>query len=642
MPSDNTENNRLLVAISHKTQSINLLIKAKQLSEQMNAPLQAVHIETLRNTTETDKQQLQRNIETANNLGIPTRIITDFDIVKGIIRFAIQEGITHIIVGKQKQNVLNLILRQHSFASKLNQLSEGIHIYWLSTSAKKDYEIRPGASKTAFSSDWTDYVITTICVLISIFGLYVYKDSLGYRAVSYLLLLEVSAMAFKFGTGPVLVASALSALFWNFLFLPPQFTLHIENTEDVLMFVLFFTIALLNGVLTSQIRNREFKIRKREEITQILYNFSKQIADISNAENLKKATSDVFTKLFKCESILFFNDDISTLLTETMPSTERKLALWCYENSKVCGKFSDHFQESDYTYFPLSGLQTKTGVIGLKLTKQLKFEEKQHLDAVMVQISGKLERAIVSKIAQKAELLDASDRLYKTLFNSISHEFRIPVTTIMGASDTLMTENYPDEIKFQLFNEINIASIRLNNLIENLLNMSRLESGSISVRPDWYDVHDLINKVKEGIRQELDEFNFIIEIPDNFPLIRVDFGLIEQVLHNLLLNATQYSENGSTINLSFKIEDMSVLQIKVADNGPGIPEKDCNVVFEKFYRAHSMRTGGTGLGLSIAKGFAEAHKGEISAYNLPQGGACFVVKIPTEISDIEQLSNKIS
>jgi two-component system sensor histidine kinase KdpD len=239
-------------------------------------------------------------------------------------------------------------------------------------------------------------------------------------------------------------------------------------------------------------------------------------------------------------------------------------------------------------------------------------------------------------MAKQAFLLNESDKLYKTLFNSISHELRIPVATIMGASDTLMIETYPEETQRKLYSEINTASVRLNRLIDNLLNMSRLESGRITPRLDWCDVHDLVNKVADTLKQELQPFNLSVVIPDDMPLVQIDFGLMEQVLHNLVLNATQNAQLNTNIRIKLFF-DHGFLTIQVMDRGVGFPPSELSSAFNKFYRGKDAISGGTGLGLSIVKGFVEAHGGTVTAKNRENGGAIFTIKIPAKFSEIDQI-----
>jgi two-component system sensor histidine kinase KdpD len=237
-------------------------------------------------------------------------------------------------------------------------------------------------------------------------------------------------------------------------------------------------------------------------------------------------------------------------------------------------------------------------------------------------------------MAKQAYLLNESDKLYKTLFNSISHELRIPVATIMGASDSLITTQHSEEIRKELSTEIFKASKRLNRLIENLLNMSRLESGRITPRLDWCDIHDLFNKVSESLHDELKPFNLHVVIPEDMPFVKIDFGLMEQVMYNLIYNSTQYASNSTNIRVK-AFYDNGIMTLQVMDRGPGFPTKEISLIFNKFYRLEGSKAGGTGLGLSIAKGFTEAHKGTITVENRQNGGAKFTIRIPTEIPQVE-------
>jgi two-component system sensor histidine kinase KdpD len=200
----------------------------------------------------------------------------------------------------------------------------------------------------------------------------------------------------------------------------------------------------------------------------------------------------------------------------------------------------------------------------------------------------------------------------------------------MGASDSLLTTQHPEAIRNELSNEILKASKRLNRLIENLINMSRLESGRLTLRLDWCDIHDLINKVTDSLQEELKPFSLHVVIDDDIPLVKIDFGLMEQVLYNLIHNATQYAFISTNIRVK-AFYDKGILTLQVMDRGPGFPAKDLPLIFNKFYRIEGSKAGGTGLGLSIARGFTEAHKGSITAENRENGGAKFTVTIPSEI-----------
>jgi len=206
----------------------------------------------------------------------------------------------------------------------------------------------------------------------------------------------------------------------------------------------------------------------------------------------------------------------------------------------------------------------------------------------------------------------------------------------MGAADSMLNAADNPDIQLALTHEIFTASLRLNRLIENLLNMSRLESGHISVRLDWHDLNDLVNKVLSDLKDELKPFTLHVTLPDSLPLVRIDFGLIEQVLYNILLNATQYAPVSTIIRLDCGFIN-ETLNIEIADQGSGFSDIGLPNAFNKFYRGKNVQTGGLGLGLSIAKGFVEAHKGSINVRNSSEGGAVFTIKLPSEVPGLINL-----
>jgi two-component system sensor histidine kinase KdpD len=221
-------------------------------------------------------------------------------------------------------------------------------------------------------------------------------------------------------------------------------------------------------------------------------------------------------------------------------------------------------------------------------------------------------------------------RLYNTLLNSLSHELRTPIATIIGAVDTIKENEskLSERNKRVLFNEIEIASFRLNRQVENLLNMSRLEAGALKPRPDWCDINELIYSVIKSNEEAAAHHQIVFESGE-MPLFKIDRGILEQVLQNIIHNALLYTPPHSLINIRAFQNDGNCIVV-ISDTGPGVPEKEIEAVFEKFYRLPAGITGGTGLGLSIAKGFMESLKGSIKLENNKEGGAEFTLTIPAE------------
>jgi len=405
---------------------------------------------------------------------------------------------------------------------------------------------------------------------------------------------------------------------------------------------MFFIVALVNGTLTSRVRRQEQRIRMREERTSALYQLTKDLNSISGYEDVLTVATDYINRYFRVDSCFVVKNDLNQLEEKNggnseihLSDNEMSIVSWVQKNSVKAGKFTNTLPSSDYTFYPLVGSNGNLGVIAVKQATVFTHGEEQFWESSLAQIIGKYERELLRTAARKTYIISESEKLYKTLFNSISHELRIPIATIMGSSETLLVSDLAEPIQKELYSEINIASVRLNRLVENLLNMSRIESGRITPRLDWCDVQDLVNSVSESLKNELENYTFSVTIANDMPLVYVDFGLMEQILHNLILNATQNIPVGTKIELKISTYDEQLI-IHVADHGKGFPESELGSVFDKFYRGKSAKAGGTGLGLSIVKGFVEAQKGTVTASNSQQGGAVFTIKIPTKQMDMVQ------
>ena len=632
----------LLVAINYKVESMRLMRWAKNLAYSMGANIQAVYVETAHHLSSKEDEQLNKNINLAKQLGIKFRIVTNNDVVSAIVDFAQKENVSHIIVGKPRVRNLFAMLRLGNFVNRLIRYSGNIDVYILGSDSQSKGRYRERFFVPSFTSNLREYLTVILLIFITSVICYVVKDYIGYQIVSFGLLFLVSILAIFFGSGPILLAAALSALIWDYFFIPPQFTLHVGKPEDLLMLIMFFIIALLNGILTSRVRRQEQKIRIREERTHALYQLTKELNTASGMEEVSHIAMKYVQKYFNLDSAIILKNDLNLLEGQVQQGTvinlsenDFSVANWVFRNSTPAGKYTNTLPSNTNTFYPMAGNKGNMGVIAVKHPIILTQGEEQFWEACLSQISGKFEREFLRNAAKNTYILSESEKLYKTLFNSISHELRIPVATVLGASDTLLSQSYPEETRQKLYTEINIASIRLNRLIDNLLNMSRLESGHIKPRPDWCDVHDLANTVAETLKSELKPFKLSTIIPADMPLVMIDFGLIEQVLHNLILNATQIAPVGSVIRLKI-FYDNGFLNVQLMDRGPGFNPSELNFVFDKFYRGKDAKTGGTGLGLSIVKGFVAAQAGTIIAENSVNGGAKFILKIPVKIQDLNQ------
>jgi two-component system sensor histidine kinase KdpD len=319
--------------------------------------------------------------------------------------------------------------------------------------------------------------------------------------------------------------------------------------------------------------------------------------------------------------------------SSTLKLDEKELgvAIWVFENGKPAGRFTDTLPMATAQYLPLLTSERTVGVIGIHPHQDIRPSPDQEvlMETFASQIALVIERELLDEAAEHTAMLQESERLYTTLLNSISHELRTPIATITGAASSLLDSQMrvDEPARSQLTRDIQDAADRLNRLVENLLDMSRLESGRLKLKLEWCDVGDVISVAVKRLEKCLLDRSLKIDKSANLPLVQMDFALIEQVLVNLLDNACTYSPSETPIEIQAIHEDGTV-SISITDYGPGIPAEDIERVFEKFYRIPGSATGGTGLGLSICRGLVEAHGGSLTAENVPGAGARFTIKLP--------------
>lgn len=317
-------------------------------------------------------------------------------------------------------------------------------------------------------------------------------------------------------------------------------------------------------------------------------------------------------------------------ITGYVSDKEFALAVWTLENKKAAGWSTQTLSQSRCKSIPLIVPAKVIGVLLFypNMKGNLIPDEDNLLNSICMQLSNALEHLILQKQNQSVQLLEESEKLHQTLLNSVSHEMRIPLTTIMGTVNVLQDEkiqNDPQKIKM-LNLELLESSERLNRVIENLLDMNRLNSGLLTLKREWVEASDLVRSTISNIK--IKDHNLVVSELSLGVFLYCDERLLEHALVNLLLNAKAYSAVGTTITIQIEKEEERIF-IRVLDQGTGIPEDKLEVIFDKFYRLPGSPTGGVGLGLSIVKGIIEAHGGRVHAHNrTDERGASFSLELP--------------
>jgi two-component system sensor histidine kinase KdpD len=308
------------------------------------------------------------------------------------------------------------------------------------------------------------------------------------------------------------------------------------------------------------------------------------------------------------------------------------VATWVFENGRRAGRGTGTLPEASALFFPLRTPGRTVGAIGIHPRQDAPrtFDQELLLETFVNQMALVIERELLDEAAEQSLMLRESERLYTALLNSISHELRTPIATISGSAGLLEAHTNGDSrVRGELIRSIQGAANRLNRLVANLLDMSRLDAGRLQLKLDWCDVGEVIGVAVGRVEECLLQRPLEIDAPPDLPLVQMDFVLMEQVLVNLLDNACSYSPPGTPVTIEARLA-RGKLVIAVTDSGKGIPPEDLERVFDKFFRVPGTATGGTGLGLSICRGLVEAHGGTLHAENVPGGGARFVITLPAD------------
>jgi len=623
---------RLLVAVGPSPFSTQLVRWTRRLAAALGAPWVALYVESSKALPPEGQRLLDKNLALARELGADVVLTHDNDVAAALVRVALQQNATQIVVGKPRgRGILDTILGG-TLVDRLLQLGGAIDICVVPGEERKKHRFRPDWALQSSAQEYATAVITMAAVT---FASWFLVNLVSYRSVGLVYLLAVIVLGLRIGRGPVLFAGVLGAIVWDYLFIPPRFTFEIDSLEDIMVFAATIAVSLVAGQLTSRVRAQGRNERLREERATALFHLTRALAEAKTLDDAVFAALRQADELFSVKTCLALaNEDAGGLAPHfagsyTLDERERGVAEWVYLNGRRAGRFTDTLPGSEGYYVPLVREGRSVGVLGVKAEEgtELTLAQRDLLDVFARQLALVVEREQLRETSDREKLLAESEKLHRALLDSVSHELRTPLAVITGALETLGTN--PPEGSAGLIGEMRTAARRLNRLVGNLLDQTRLESGALKPRLDWCDARDLVNAAVEGVQDALAGRPFEIAIPEEMPPIRADFGLTEQILANLLINAALHTPEGSAIFLAAGIESGGRrAYFTVADRGPGFPVAMKERLFKKFERGDAAKVGGLGLGLSIVRGFVAAQGGEIVLGPNPGGGAVFTVYLP--------------
>ncbi len=633
---------RILVCVSPSPSSARLVRAARRMATSLHAPCIAAYVETPASLRMSDggRQRLADNLRLAEQLGAEAVTLHGESAAQETVAYARARNVTKIVLGKPTHPRWRDFLSR-SFLDEIVRSSGDIDVYVISGDEAASIVPRtekgvkpPFRGRTYVASVATVIAATGVAWLL--FG----RRQLADVVMVYLLGIIVVSM--RFGYGPSLCAAVLSVLFLDFFFVPPYFSFAVSDLQHIVTFVVMFLVAVLVSSLTRRVRQQADAARFRERRTASLYNMSRELAATRATRNLATVAAQHLHDVFEAKVAVLLRTPEGRL--ENAPAgdksfvpDEKELGVvdWVWSHDKVAGLGTDTLPSARAVYMPLRGAHGAVGVLGVMPSDPSRFndvEQRALIDLFANQIGTALERARLADQAQQAHLQIEAERLRNSLLSSVSHDLRTPLSVITGSASALLESGstLTPEARRDLIETVHEEAHRLNRLVRNLLDMTRLESGAVKVTKEWQEIEGVVGAALSRLDDQLRGRRVDVRFPPNLPLVPIDGVLVEQVFINLLENAAKYTPPGSPIEISAHPDERGLV-VEITDEGPGIPKEFVDKIFEKFYRLpREHGGGGAGLGLAICRGIVEAHGGRIWADNREDGGAVFRFTIPIE------------
>ena len=629
---------RLLVCASGSPFSEKLIRTTRRLADELKAQWVTVYIETpsLAKQQQENRERVWRDLRLAESLGAEVATLTATSVSEAIIDYAVRHNVTRIVVGKPNKSRWREFLRP-PIVDQIIRLSGAIHVHVVSIDPAP---IKPGSqlSKPERPFSWFPYMASLALVASATIVSALVGNMLSPTNMVMIYLLVVVLAAIRLGLKPAILTATLGVLAFDFFFVSPRLSFSVADSEYIFTFIGLFTVGVVISTLVSKASSRAEAMRERELQTESLYYLSRDLAAAVDMESIMEAVIKNTSETLNAQlAVLIPEGEMMKIAAIskglTLDVKELAVADWAFRNHRAAGLGTETLGSAELLYLPLHTSACFLGVLGVKLGQLADYRSPHNrrlLDAFVTQISLAMERVYLSRQAEQAQILQARESLERALLNSISHDLRTPLVSIIGALGSLRDETLQlgDTVRQELLTGAWDEAERLNRFVGNLLDMTRLEAGEMKMRHELCDIQDLIGCSLAALDQRLNGRTVDVKVPPEIPFVSMDMVLMTQVLVNLLDNALKYSPIESSIVVIAK-SDNTDLTIEILDHGPGIPGQDLQRVFDKFYRIPIPEgTGGTGLGLSICKGIVEAHGGRIWAENRKQGGLRMAIQLP--------------
>jgi two-component system sensor histidine kinase KdpD len=626
---------RIVVGVGPAPSSARLIRAARRMAEGLRAPWTVVWVETPHPLSADDAKRLESHLRLAESLGGQVVRLSGTDAADAIRRYAIRHNVTRIIVGKPTHSRLRDLVAG-SLLERLVRGSGGIDVHIISGDVTDEH--RGEDDEPVRASQWPDYLLGAELVAVATAVSAIADQFLALPDVVMIYLVAIILAAMRVGRGPSVLAAALSVASYDFFFVPPKYTFAVSDTRHVLTFAMMFGVGILLSELTRRVRAQERQSRQREMYTATLYALTRDLSAAGDVAAIARAMAERAGDAFD-GTVAILRPASGDALVEIvrwgeapLDARDLSVARWTHEHGRPAGLGSDTLPGARAACVPLRTNGRGLGVVAYVpriAGRALEPEQKNLLEALARQGAVAFERVSLSQDAEAAKLRARTEEMRSSLLSAVSHDLRTPLAAIQGAASALRggAPGLDDARREELVETIEGEAARLERLVGNLLDMTRLESGVLDFRRDWVPADELIGSALNRLDATLDGRPVTIDLPRDLPLLYVDPVLFEQVLINVLENAAKHTPRGTPIAIAAR-SDPEQVTIEISDRGPGISATPIERIFDKFQRGPGASAGGVGLGLAISRGIVEAHGGTILASNREGGGAAFAVRLP--------------
>jgi two-component system, OmpR family, sensor histidine kinase KdpD len=637
---------RILLLLGPGSYGSSLVRNARRLAHELGSEWYAVYVETPNAVRFSADQQnlIADSLQLAQRLGAQAVTIQGESVERAILEYARTHHITRIVIAKPQVKRWQKSIKESTVDHIIGE-SQNIDVFLIGSGGEAVKQTRK-FSWQVFGTNWLGYIQGLgLIVLATLLGKFVPGIFVPANLIM-LYLLCVVATAFFWGFGPSILVSIVSVLVFDFLFISPFFTFSVVDTKYFLTFIVLLLVGLIISYLMRKIRQQTEGAVLRQRQTTALYALGRDLAISSSLEAYVSAIVVRLRETFRREAILYLPVPHNNAMLEAhsdhpdvkVDESEKAAAIWSYQHQKMVGRGTDTLPNAAARYLPMFTSRGTIGVLALQISdsgsNDLTLDQERLLEAYVDLAAVAIEGIQLGEEVHNAQVLSRvmrdTEKLQTALLNSISHDLRTPLVSVIGTLSSLQEEGVrlDESARNNLIQVAREEAERLNRLISNLLDVSRIEAGALKINRQPSEVQDLVGTALEQLGERTRVRPIKIDIPEFLPYISVDFTLIVQALVNILDNALKYSPNGSPVEIKGQQNDKEIT-LTVADRGIGIPPQDLEHIFDKFFRVHRPdKIQGTGLGLSISRGIIEAHGGHIQAENRPLGGTIIRISLP--------------